>query len=123
MNDIAKITEKDSPNLSESHLPMNLNNEDALYSREFWIEIPTEEQSMLLNLFRQYGVVFTMYEITDVSPQVTMAVCRYGQTYNESFTIVQKICKQMGVDEIIVSHGGISTIDSDGELINYSSQD
>lgn len=121
MNEIIKITDKESPNLSESHLPMNLNNEDALYPPEFWIEIPTEQQPKLLNLFRQYGVLFTMYEITDVTPQVTMAVCRYGQTYNESFPIVQKICKQMGIDKIIVSHGDISTIDSDGELINFIS--
>lgn len=123
MNEIIKINDVSSPNLSESYLPVEHSNGEVTYAPEFWIEFPTTKQRTLIELFKQYQVVYKVFEMTGIEPSVSMAVCRYGQTYNESFPVVQKICKEMGIDKIIVSHGGISTIDSDGELINFISLD
>lgn len=123
MNEIIKINDLTSPNLSESYLPVELKEGEIIYAPEFWIEIPTTMQSELITLFKQYRVSYIIFEMTGIEPSVSIAVCRYSPTYNESLTIVQKICKQMGIDKIIVSDGGISTIDSDGELINFISQD
>jgi len=123
MNEIIKINNLMSPNLSESYLPVQLSDGEVAYAPEIWIETPTTKQRTLIALFKQYRVDYMIFEMTGIKPSVSMAVCRYGQTYNESLPIVQKICKQMGIDKIIVSHGGISTIDSDGELINFISLD
>lgn len=122
MNEIIKINDVSSPNLSESYLPLVNADGEVSFPPEFWIETSTAKQRSLIALCKQYRVDYIIFEMTGIEPSVSMAVCRYSSKYNESFSIVQKICKQIGIDKIIVSHGGISTIDSNdsnGELINF----
>lgn len=123
MNEIIKINDLTSPNLTESYLPIKLADGGVMYAPEFWIDVPTTKQRELISLFKQYRVDYIVFEMTGVKPSVSMAVCRFSNAFNTSFPVIQKVCKRIGIDNIIVSDGGITTIDSDGELINYISMD
>lgn len=105
MEDVIRITADKSPGLHEVYLPIILENGAVVYPPEFWIEVTTSRQQTLIDLFNQHNVCFKIFEIVDIEPKVSMAVCRYNESYNKSFPVIQKICRSMGVDKIIVSNG------------------
>ena len=105
MEDVIRITADKSPGLHEVYLPIILENGAVVYPPEFWIDVTTSRQQTLIDLFNQHNVCFKIFEIVDIEPKVSMAVCRYNESYNKSFPVIQKICRSMGIDKIIVSNG------------------
>lgn len=120
MNEILKIKSSALPDARLSQLPIrcNLEHPEQSYPPEFWFEIPTDEQSALVDEFEKHGMEYLIYEITDSEPSKTIAVCR-SSTYQYTAPIVIEICKELLIDDFIVSDGGLSTVNVNGDLQGF----
>lgn len=85
---------------------------------EFWLVVPTDEQLNLIEEFEKRGMEYIIYEICDSVPPKTIAVCRLS-TYHYTAPIVIEICKELLIDDFIVSDGGLSSVNVNGDLQGF----
>lgn len=123
MNEILKITSKAIPNAQQPQLPLpaaDLDSQPTIaYPPEFWISIPTGQQQRLIEEFEANDLEYRIYEIVDSYLSESKAVCRSWKPYPDTAEILLEICNRLSIDGYIVSHGGLTSVDANGELTAY----
>lgn len=119
-NEILKIPSAAIPNVRVPQLPIRCDFEhpEKNYPPEFWITIPTDKQQDLIGEFDNYGMEYIIYEVSDSSPKKSVAVCRW-LSYQDTEPKVIEICKTLFIDDFVVSDGGLSTVNVNGDLKGF----
>ena len=119
-NEILRIPSAALPDTRIPQLPIRIDFEhpERNYPPEFWLTVPTEKQQELIVEFDNYGMEYIIYEVSDSFPQKSVAVCRWT-SYQDTERKVIEICKTLFIDDFIVSDGGLSSIDVNGDLYGF----
>ncbi|MBD5243063.1 MAG: hypothetical protein HDS60_03125 [Barnesiella sp.] len=119
-NEILRIPSAALPDTRIPQLPIRIDFEhpERNYPPEFWLTVPTEKQQELIEEFDNYGMEYIIYEVSDSFPQKSVAVCRWT-SYQDTERKVIEICKTLFIDDFIVSDGGLSSIDVNGDLHGF----
>lgn len=120
MNEIIKIHSAALPNAQQPQLPIRIDFEHPMgsYPPEFWLSIPTDKQKSLMEEFENNGLEYLIYKLSDTAPPKSIAVCR-GLSFRETEAIVIEICRKLFIDDFIVSDGGLSSVDVNGDLQGF----
>lgn len=120
MNEILKIKSSALPDAQQPQLPIcsDFAKQPQSYPPEFWLEIPTDNQAVLIHEFEKYEMEYLIFEITDTVPPKSLAVCRW-LTYQASVQKVIEICKKLFIDNFIVSDGSLTSVNLNGDLQGF----
>lgn len=120
MNEILRIKSSALPDARHAQLPLRLDIHDSpkSYPPEFWLEIPTDNQAMLIHEFEKHEMEYLIFEITDSVPLRSVAVCRWS-TYQDAVQKVIEICKSLSINDYVVSDGGLTSVNINGDLQGF----
>ena len=123
MNEILKIPSSVLPDARQPQLPIRVDFDSPVrnYPPEFWLVVPTDKQQALIEEFEKHGMEYIIYEISDSFPQKSVAVCRWT-SYQDTERKVIEICKTLFIEDFVVSDGGLSSVDVNGDskgFINF----
>lgn len=120
MNEILKIPSSALPDARQPQLPIRVDNvhHEQNYPPEFWLVVPNDKQQALIEAFEKHRMEYIIYEISDSFPQKSVAVCRWT-SYLDTGPKVIEICKTLFIDDFIVSDGGLSSVDVNGDLQGF----
>lgn len=120
MNEILKIPSAALPDARLSQLPIRCDFEhpERNYPPEFWLAVPTDKQQPLIEEFERREMEYIVYEISDSSPKMSVAVCRW-LSYQDTAPKVIEICKTLFIEDFVVSDGGLSTVNVNGDLQGF----
>lgn len=93
-------------------------NQEGYYPPEFWIAITTDKQEILIAELEKQGLEYIIYEITDSIPPKSIAVCRC-RSYRDTELAIIETCKTLLIDDFVVSDGGLSSVDVNGDLQGF----
>lgn len=120
MNEILKIPLSALPDARQPQLPIRVDFDSPVrnYPPEFWLTVPTDKQQALIEEFEKHGMEYFIYEISDFFPQKSVAVCRWT-SYQDTEPKVIEICKTLFIEDFVVSDGGLSSVDVNGDLQGF----
>ena len=120
MNEVQKILSSALPDARQPQLPIRVDLDSPVrnYPPEFWLVVPTDKQQTLIEEFEKHGMEYIIYEISDSFPQKSVAVCRWT-TYQDTEPKVIEICKTLFIEDFVVSDGGLSSVDVNGDLKGF----
>lgn len=120
MNKVLKISSSVLPNAQQPQLPIRVDyvHPEENYPPEFWLEVPTDKQQALIEEFERNEMEYIIYEISDSFPQKSVAVCRWT-SYQDTKPKVIDICKTLFIEDFVVSDGGLSTVNVNGDLKGF----
>lgn len=119
-NEILRIPSAALPDTRIPQLPIRVDFDSPVrnYPPEFWLVVPIDKQQALIEAFEKHGMEYIIYEITDSAPKKSIAVCRW-LSYQDTEPKVIEICKTLFIDDFIVSDGGLSSVDVNGDLQGF----
>lgn len=119
-NEILRIPSAALPDTRIPQLPIRVDFDSPVrnYPPEFWLVVPIDKQQALIEAFEKNGMEYIIYEITDSAPKKSIAVCRW-LSYQDTEPKVIEICKTLFIDDFIVSDGGLSSVDVNGDLQGF----
>ena len=108
------------PDARHSQFPIRVDFDSSVgnYPPEFWLVVPTDKQQALIEEFEKHGMEYIIYEISDSFPQKSVAVCRWT-SYQDTERKVIEICKTLFIEDFVVSDGGLSSVDVNGDLKGF----
>lgn len=120
MNEILKIQSKAFPDARLPQLPIRVDFDHPVrnYPPEFWIAISTDKQQALIEEFEKQEMEYIIYDIYDSIPKKSVVVCRW-LTYQDTEPKVIEICKTLFIDDFIVSDGGLTSVNVNGDLQGF----
>ena len=123
MNEVKKIPLSALPDARQPQLPIRVDLDSPVrnYPPEFWLVVPTDKQQALIEEFEKHGMEYIIYEISDSFPQKSVAVCRWT-SYQDTERKVIEICKTLFIEDFVVSDGGLSSVNVNGDskgFINF----
>ena len=120
MNEVLKILSSALPDARHSQFPIRVDFDSPVrnYPPEFWLVVPTDKQQALIEEFEKHLMEYIIYEISDSIPHNSVAVCRWS-SYQDTVPKVINICKTLFIDEFVVSDGGLSTVNVNGDLQGF----
>lgn len=118
INRIIKISNQNLPNVSDGYLPLIIDGKEKYFS-EFWFDFSTDKQHDVIKIFKEHKACYLVFEIADTQPKVSIGVFRSGSKYRDSLPILKALGNKINIREFMVSDGGITTIDPDGNLIGF----
>lgn len=119
-NEILRIPSATLPDARMPQLTIRVDyvHPEQNYLPEFWLVVPTDNQQALIEEFEKHGMEYIIYEISDSVPQKSVAVCRWT-SYRDTEPKVMEICKTLFIDDFVVSDGGLSSVDVNGDLQGF----
>lgn len=120
MNEILKIPSSALPDARQPQLPIRVGyvHHEQNYLPEFWLVVPTDNQQALIEEFERHEMEYIVYEISDSIPPESVAVCRWW-SYQETVPKVIEICKTLFIDDFVVSDGGLTSVNANGDLHGF----
>lgn len=120
MNEILKIPSSALPDARMPQLPIRVDFDSPVrdYPPEFWLVVPTDKQQALIEEFERTKMEYIIYEISDSTPPESVAVCRWW-SYQETVPKVIEICKTLFIDDFVVSDGGLTSVNANGDLHGF----
>lgn len=120
MNEIIKIPSAALPDARLPQLPIRVGYDPPVrsYPPEFWLAVPTDKQQILIEEFERHEMEYIIYEISDSVPKKSIAVCR-RLSYQDTEPKVIEICKTLFIEDFVVSDGGLSSVNVNGDLKGF----
>lgn len=120
MNEILRIMSSALPDARLSQLPIrcDFDNPERNNPPEFWLAVSTDKQQTLIEEFERYEMEYIVYEISDSFPKKSVAVCRW-LSYKDTEPKVIGICKTLFIDDFVVSDGGLTSVNVNGDLQGF----
>lgn len=120
MNEILKIKSSALPDARLPQLPMrvDLDTQVRNYPPEFWLAVSSDKQQSLIEEFERHEMEYIVYEISDSVPKKSVAVCRW-LSYQDTVPKVIEICKTLFIDDFVVSDGGLTSVNVNGDLQGF----
>lgn len=119
-NEILKITSAALPDARMPQLPIRVDFDSPVrdYPPEFWLVVPTDKQQALIEEFERHEMEYIIYEISDSVPKKSIAVCR-RLSYQDTEPKIIEICKTLFIDDFVVSDGGLTSVNVNGDLKGF----
>lgn len=120
MNEILRIKSSALPDARLPQLPIRVDLDAPVrnYPPEFWLAVPTDKQQILIEELERNEMEYIVYEISDSFPKKSVAVCRW-LSYKDTEPKVIEICKALFIDEFVVSDGGLTSVNVNGDLQGF----
>ena len=120
MNEFLRILSSALPEARQPQLPIRVDFDSSVrkYPPEFWLAVPTDKQQALIEEFERTEMEYIIYEISDSVPKKSIAVCRW-LSYQDTEPKVIEICKTLFIEDFVVSDGGLSTVNVNGDLQGF----
>ena len=120
MNEVQKILSSAVPDVRQPQLPIRVDDDSPVrnYPPEFWLVVPTDKQQALIEEFERTEMEYIIYEISDSVPKKSIAVCRW-LSYQDTEPKVIEICKTLFIEDFVVSDGGLSTVNVNGDFQGF----
>ena len=120
MNEFLKILSSALPEARQPQLPIRVDFDSSVrnYPPEFWLAVPTDKQQALIEEFARTEMEYIIYEISDSVPKKSIAFCRW-LSYQDTEPKVIEICKTLFIEDFVVSDGGLSTVNVNGDLQGF----
>lgn len=79
MNEILRIKYSALPDARLPQLPIRVDLDAPVrnYPPEFWLAVPYDKQQALIEEFERNEMEYIVYEISDLVPKKSVAVCRW----------------------------------------------
>lgn len=119
-NEIRKIPSATLPDARHPQLPIRVGFDPPVrdYPPEFWLVVPTDKQQALIEEFERTEMEYIIYEICDSVPKKSIAVCRW-LSYQDTEPKVIEICKTLFIEDFVVSDGGLTSVNVNGDLKGF----
>lgn len=120
MNDIINIKYSALPDARLPQLPIRVDLDAPVrnYPPEFWLAVPYDKQQAMIEEFERNEMEYIVYEISDSFPKKSVAVCRW-LSYQDTAPKVIEICKTLFIDDFVVSDGGLTSVNVNGNLQGF----
>lgn len=119
-NEIRKIPSAALPDARMPQLPIRVDFDSPVrdYPPEFWLVVPADKQQALIEEFERHEMEYIIYEISDSVPKKSIAVCR-RLSYQDTEPKIIEICKTLFIDDFVVSDGGLTSVNVNGDLKGF----